>query len=350
MMNFTHFTFSGRTLDLGTHVNWTITSWPRQMTALENKKYASSRLISPYNPHSAKLVEDAVDWPSTYGMVGLSANWFGDQHYEFPVFFGDSLNEKGLSCALLMLLNTQYEERDTTGTKKNVFAGTFCHYIAQNYASIKEVQADINNIVIYGPDLLAQHYILRDASGVSMVIEVMNRAKNVYIDLNDGVTTFGITTNEPTLDWHLENVQHYLWKRTLSRQAVAIPGNFYPEERFLRTHMIKEGMQVAGLMTNTSSYQTAFALTAQVLNSVSVPEGDQYGTDSSDNGGSEGSGDHTCWGIIRCHSDPAIYWRDATNPTFRRIRLKDLDLSVKTKRSMLKLEDGPYFIDMSAQL
>jgi penicillin V acylase-like amidase (Ntn superfamily) len=58
----------------------------------------------------------------------------------------------------------------------------------------------------------------------------------------------GVFTNEPTFDWHQQNIEHYEWKRTLARQAVAVPGNFYPEERFLRAYMVKSGMQSMGLM------------------------------------------------------------------------------------------------------
>lgn len=58
----------------------------------------------------------------------------------------------------------------------------------------------------------------------------------------------GVFTNEPTFDWHQKNIEHYEWKRTLARQAVAVPGNFYPEERFLRAYMVKSGMQDMGLM------------------------------------------------------------------------------------------------------
>ena len=73
------------------------------------------------------------------------------------------------------------------------------------------------------------HYDLRNRSLCchSLVIEVMDGKKNVYLDRNDGVSGFGITTNEPTLDWHIENVKHYEWKRTLSRQSIAVPGNWY---------------------------------------------------------------------------------------------------------------------------
>jgi penicillin V acylase-like amidase (Ntn superfamily) len=60
----------------------------------------------------------------------------------------------------------------------------------------------------------------------SLVVEVMDHKKNVYLDRNDGVTGFGITTNEPTFDWHVENINHYEWKRSLARQSIAIPGNW----------------------------------------------------------------------------------------------------------------------------
>lgn len=156
-------------------------------------------------------------------------------------------------------------------------------------------------------------------------------------------------TNEPTFDWQVKNIEHYEWKRTLARQAVTTPGNFYPEERFLRVHMMKSGMQAQGLF-NTKSYQAAVSYTAQVLNTVSVPMGDQYGTDSGDAGGEGSSADHTIFAVIRDHADPALFWRDAGNPTFRRLRLADIDLSLQAKHVSVKVEDGPYYIDVAANL
>lgn len=367
MMNFTNFHFSGRTLDLGTLSNWTITKWPRKLNKQENADFIAT--IVSEKKAVVDVVRNAISWPSKYGVMGVTANWFGDDRYWFPIFFSDSLNEKGLSCSLLTLIDTKYEEKSSE--KENVFAGTFCVYITQNYASVQEIVNNINNVAIYGPDALQQHFIIRDSTGVSLVVECVGGQAMIYVDNNDGQSFFGITTNEPTLDWHLENIRHYQWKRTLARQSVAIPGNFYPEERFLRTHMIKEGMQNAQLMTETTSYQRAFALTAQVLNSVSVPEGEQYGTDSGDSSG-EGQGDHTSWAVIRDHNTPALYWqviastlttlksnglfitydrRDANNPTFRKINLPDVDFGRKDNtRSKIQLEDGPYFIDVTKNL
>ena len=45
--------------------------------------------------------------------------------------------------------------------------------------------------------------------------QVTEGKQQLYLDLNDGQTGFGVTTNEPTFDWHLENIRHYEWKRTL---------------------------------------------------------------------------------------------------------------------------------------
>lgn len=56
---------------------------------------------------------------------------------------------------------------------------------------------------------------------------------------------------------------------------------------------------------DATDFQQAFSLTVQVMNTVTVPQGDQYGTDS---GSGEGNGDHSCWGLVRDHKEPALYW------------------------------------------
>jgi hypothetical protein len=56
-----------------------------------------------------------------------------------------------------------------------------------------------------------------------------------------------------------------------------------------------------------TDFQQAFSLTVQVMNTVTVPQGEQYGTDS---GEGEGNADHSCWGLVRDHKEPALYWYD----------------------------------------
>ena len=89
--------------------------------------------------------------------------------------------------------------------------------------------------------------------------------------------------------------------------------------------------------------QTAVALCVQVLNTITVPMGTQYGTDSS----TIRKQDHTVFGIIRDHYNKIIYWRDAYNPTIRRIKLSDALTNNPNGRSNLLMTNGPYFIDMA---
>jgi len=315
-------------MDLGLMSNWTLTSWPTKSEEING------------NPPLAF-------WTPKIGVVGITANWFGDDKYGFPSLFADSLNERGLSCSLLALTMAGYEKK--SDTKTNVFAGLFCFYVAQNYDSVYDLKDALTNIAIWGPDALAQHFIVHDASGASLIVEVVGGKQYVYLDTNTGVNgNVGVFTNEPTFDWHQKNIEHYEWKRTLARQAVAVPGNFYPEERFLRAYMVKSGMNEQGLMA-TEDFQQAFSLTVQVMNTVTVPQGLQYGTDSGTSSG-EGDADHTCFGIVRDHKEPAIYWRDATNPTFRKINVAEVLATHGPRKRSLKMETGPFFVDLSKQM
>jgi penicillin V acylase-like amidase (Ntn superfamily) len=152
-------------MDLGAMSNWTLTSWP---TDSEDKTG---------NPPLAF-------WSPKIGVVGVTANWFGDDHYGFPSLFADSLNEQGLSCSLLALNTAQYEEK--SDTKTNVFAGLFCFYVAQNYGNVYDLKDALPGIAIWGPDALAQHFIVHDASGASLIVEVVEGRQTVYLDTNSG--------------------------------------------------------------------------------------------------------------------------------------------------------------------
>lgn len=80
----------------------------------------------------------------------------------------------------------------------------------------------------------------------------------------------------------------------------------YFYRQFINLQYFVSGMQDQGLMADVVDFQTAFSLTVQVLNTVTVPQGDQYGTDT---GSVEGSkADHSMFGLVRDHKDLALYW------------------------------------------
>jgi hypothetical protein len=113
--------------------------------------------------------------------------------------------------------------------------------------------------------------------------------------------------------------------------------------------MMKRGMADAGFL-ETQDFERAFTLTAQIMNSVSLPEGNQWGTDSGESSGEGSEGDHTVFGLIRDHAKPALYWRDSSNPSFRRIQLADLDFAPGAPQKFITLEKGPLFTDMAANM
>lgn len=185
------------------------------------------------------------------------------------------------------------------------------------------------------------HYAVQDAQGHSLVIEFTAKGRKVYDDANDGEQGFGIFTNEPTFDWQLENVKHYEWKQTLARSSVAVPGNFYPDERFLRIHIVKQAIERTH---QPKTYREAVANAVAVLNTVTVPVGSMPGTDTHPE---DTISDHTQWGVVRDHVNPKFYIRSETNPSFRMIDLKKLDLSVSAETMTMEIEQDPWFLDVT---
>merc|ERR1712217_709591 len=114
-------------------------------------------------------------------------------------------------------------------------------------------------------------------------------------------------------------------------------GAFYPDERFLRIHLLKSALP------QPSSYQEAVEQALHVLNSVTVPMGQQMGTDS---GFGEGLADHTHWGHIYDHKAATLYWRTQTNLQLQRVQLPDSIVGPKSVAKTLSYTNSlPWFND-----
>merc|ERR1712224_600131 len=124
----------------------------------------------------------------------------------------------------------------------------------------------------------------------------------------------------------LANGRHLTWKRTLVRQAVAVPGGWYPEERFMRVLMVKEAQ------APPTSLQVAVAQAVGVLNTITVPMGPVPGTDSGPHSAEMGLSDHSLFGVVRDHADKTMYWRSALNPSLTRTACRSSSSSSKARR------------------
>lgn len=241
------------------------------------------------------------------------------------------LNDAGLSCSA-QVLGGSYPKLDVF--KDNIEAAEFCRWAFEGHDSVAAVKEGLKKVNFIGP-FLPLHFALRDATGVSAVVEFVDAEMHVYDDLNDGVTSFGILTNDPEFPWHVENVKHLQWKQNMARPSVSMPGSWYPDERYLRLHLVKSGMP------QPKSYEEAFMQAASTLNTVTVPMGQQMGTD--------GSGDHTQFGAIYDHKQGILYWRTELNHNFQRLRLEDAMLRPNATLNIYS-EKLPWFNDVADQL
>lgn len=307
---------SGDTMDLGSDPNeWVLITRPKGMQGLRSSRFGY------------------------VGFVGKVGSVLEDTHV------ADGMNTAGLTCDAHTLLGTRHPGRNAS--LDNIDAAYICQWALEGYGSVADLKAALggmNFVEARDPEYQNQHWAFRDAFGHGLVVEWLAGRMEVFDDFNDGGKTgFGVFTNEPPHLWHVEAVRHMLWKQTLQRPAVDMPGSWYPEARFQRLHLVKSAM------SEPASYQEAIMQTVHVLNTVTVPMGSQMGTDS---GKGEGLGDHTQYAVIYDSKNQIIYWRTQVNQNLQRLRLEDAGLEVGGQEQVIAAQSPklPWFNDASGSL
>ena len=122
----------------------------------------------------------------------------------------------------------------------------------------------------------------------------------------------------------MRNLRFLKEKMQFARPGVAVPGNWYADERFARIWMTKSVMKLPG------TTQEAVAQALAVMQTVAVPQGLQMGTDSAPGDG----GDYTIWGAVYDHRQPCLYWHSARR-VFPKLRhLLGRMCALKRKRAL----------------
>lgn len=241
-------------------------------------------------------------------------------------------------------MGSKFQPPSPLHPERDLLSYALCKWTLENFATVPEVQASLPTLrVIVNFSI---HFVIQDADRKTIVVEFIDGEQRIHFDPNDGIQGFGIMTNEPPFDWQLRNVQHFEWKRGLARTSVSVPGNWYPDERFLRVHIVKQAIE---LTRQPESYREAVAYAVAVLNTVTVPMGDIPGTDSGVHSG-EGDGDHTQWAVVRDHANRQLYLRSSTNPSLRRIDLSGMNFTAGLPVTTMEVETDPWFIDVTGAL
>lgn len=308
---------------------WLLLGYARSCSnfAMENDYRLSARTEDLGDvPHAFTLVTmpagatPAVRSP-LYGYIAFTMDVPGMALNETGIKAG--LNTRGLSCDKQTLINSAYA--NASSTLDNIDASLICQWALEGFASVDEVLAAlprVNFVTTTNKDFENGHWVLRDAAGRGVVIEFDGGRLSAFEDHNDrGRTGFGVMTNEPRFPWQLEAVRHLQWKRDRLRSAIAMPGGWYPDDRFQRLWLVKSAMPTP------ADYEEAIAQTVTALNTVTVPMGDQIGTDSGSSSHEGGGSDRTHWAVVYDHLGPTVYWRTQRNQNLQRVRLADARLA-----------------------
>lgn len=310
------FHISVRTMDLGAFDGeWVLTTRPHGSAALRNGNFG---YVSVVEKRGSEVQESIV---------------------------AAGINMAGLTCDMHVLLGSEYPSRNES--LDNIDAGSICQWALEGFDSVRSVKAALPAVNFVEPAIQVLknlHWIFRDSHGEGLVIEFLSGRREVYDDNNDGgLTGFGVCTNEPPFMWQLQGVRHLQWKQSLARSAVEMPSSWYPDARFQRLHLVKSGMP------KPETYEVAMMQALHTLNTVTVPMGQQLGTDS---GVGEGLGDHTQFAVVYDHRQQILYWRTEANQNLQRLRLADAALEDGNEMQVIALESAslPWFNDASTQL
>ena len=225
--------FFGRNMDLAYTFNQSVIIMPR---GLEFKDIVTGNMIT-----------------NNRAIIGIGT--VIDNH---PTI-ADGMNENGLAAAGLNFAGYAYFEKDKVEGKTNIPPYDFIQWVLSNHDTVEEVKKNIESIELVDIPINEKtpcptlHWMISDKSGKSIVVE-KTKEKFAYYD-----NTVGVMTNNPTFDWHLTNLNEYMFitpkhqkdtswsKQKLTALGVGsgtlgIPGDFATVSRFVRIAYIRANM------------------------------------------------------------------------------------------------------------
>ncbi len=171
----------------------------------------------------------------------------------------DAINENGLAAAGLNFQGYAYFEKEVVKGKVNIPPYDFIQWVLSNHDTLEEVKKELENIELVDIPINDKtpcptlHWMISDKSGKSIVVE-KTKDKFAFYD-----NTVGVLTNNPTFDWHITNLNEYMfitpnnpkdteWSNQeltplgIGAGTLGIPGDFASVSRFVRSAYIRANM------------------------------------------------------------------------------------------------------------
>jgi len=192
---------------------------------------------------------NGMSWKGRFGLVSVAA-------YNQP-FGPDAMNERGLYVGAYYFPGyADYKPYDKSRANRSMSVGDFMQWMLSSFETVEEVRKNLGKVLVvdvkdsrFGGVPLPFHWKIADATGASIVVEIVNGGElKIYDTFN------GVVANSPTYDWHLTNLRNYLNLSTqpaaplaLNGKAVSpfgsgsglvgLPGDFTPPSRFVRASL-----------------------------------------------------------------------------------------------------------------
>lgn len=215
-------------------------------------------------------------WRDQYAILSLGSG-------KTPVLF-DGINEKGLAGAKLYFPGYAHFEKPGMTGRKEIPAAHVLHFLLGTCGSVEDVRRILPEYAVTEQknpvtgQLLPLHWMLADAGGACIVVEITRSGLHLYDN------PVGVMTNSPDFPWHLTNLRNYMealpiqiemtkWGRQKLYpfgQGLAtgnLPGGYAPPARFVRA------AYGAAFGERPSDAQGLMRTAFHILEGVSIPKG-----------------------------------------------------------------------------
>lgn len=264
--------------------------------------------------------QNGMEFVAKYGFVGLGP--------ERPEFVVDGTNEAGLNAGLFYFPEYgEYQKYDEVMRNTSVADLQIVSWILSNFATIDEVQENINNIRVINiyPNSSTAHWRITEPSGRVVVMEFINGTPTFHED------EIGVIANSPTFDWQHTNLNNYvnlkpgtadpskLGPDTLKSFSggtglLGLPGDFSSPSRFVRAAFL------GNMVNQQQNAESTIPIAFHILNNLDVPFGTTYTGRAPTNMPSG-----TQWTIASDLANKVLYYHTMYNRTIRKIDFANIN-------------------------
>ncbi len=309
-------------------------------------------------PRGTQMIADApgkepgLKWASKYAFVGVGMPQLNK--------YIDGMNEAGLSAAALWF-DEEYQNFSEKDYPKAIDNLRVISWLLSNFATVDEVKQNISHVYVWGEVfdpmgmVIPLHLAVHDAKGKSIVIEYVKGRLNLYDN------PVGVMTNNPSFDWHLNNLARYANLRPESPSSLnftgtelsypgdgsgflGIPGEATSSSRFVRAALYSKYSDAP------ETADKGVILAAHILNAVDIPIGISRVPATTPTETRQGSAyrDYTLWAVIKDLKNKVLYYRTYNDLTLRKIDLMKLKPEKeKNVRSLPLYGYENSFVDMT---